>query len=116
VTNWMTGVCEANGINIHYLRTGGSKPSLVLLHGLTGRVSQTFGCSANTCDIDNQNVRRADLWQDGLGDYRRARTPFVSWSTTGRSASSTSIPAVARSEALRIKSLPTSRGLSDCHE
>jgi N-formylmaleamate deformylase len=36
MTNWMSGVCEANGINIHYLRTGGCKPSLVLLHGLTG--------------------------------------------------------------------------------
>src|ERR1700689_916300 len=32
----MTGVCEANGIKIHYLRTGGSKPPVVLLHGLTG--------------------------------------------------------------------------------
>jgi N-formylmaleamate deformylase len=31
----MTGVCEANGIDIRYLRTGGSKPPLVLLHGLT---------------------------------------------------------------------------------
>jgi N-formylmaleamate deformylase len=36
MTNWMTGICEANGIEIHYLRTGGSKPPLVLLHGLTG--------------------------------------------------------------------------------
>jgi N-formylmaleamate deformylase len=36
VTNWMTGVCKANGIEIHYSRTGGSKPPLVLLHGLTG--------------------------------------------------------------------------------
>lgn len=36
MTNWMTGVCAANGINIHYMRTGGSKPSVVLLHGLTG--------------------------------------------------------------------------------
>jgi pimeloyl-ACP methyl ester carboxylesterase len=36
MTNWMTGVCEANGIGIQYLRTGGSKPPLVLLHGLTG--------------------------------------------------------------------------------
>jgi len=36
VTNWTTAVCEANGIDIHYLRTGGSKPPLVLLHGLTG--------------------------------------------------------------------------------
>ena len=36
MANWMTGVCETNGIDIHYLRTGGSKPPLVLLHGLTG--------------------------------------------------------------------------------
>ncbi|MDQ2734507.1 MAG: alpha/beta hydrolase [Pseudomonadota bacterium] len=35
MTNWMTGVCKANGIDIHYLRTGGVKPPLVLLHGLT---------------------------------------------------------------------------------
>jgi N-formylmaleamate deformylase len=35
MTNWMTGVCEANSINIHYQRTGGAKPPLVLLHGLT---------------------------------------------------------------------------------
>jgi N-formylmaleamate deformylase len=33
---WMSEVCEANGIKIHYLRTGGYKPPLVLLHGLTG--------------------------------------------------------------------------------
>jgi pimeloyl-ACP methyl ester carboxylesterase len=33
MTDWMSGVC---GINIHYLRTGGCKPPLVLLHGLTG--------------------------------------------------------------------------------
>ena len=36
MTSWITGVCEANGINIHYLRTGGVKPPLVLLHGLMG--------------------------------------------------------------------------------
>jgi pimeloyl-ACP methyl ester carboxylesterase len=33
---WTTGVCEANGINLHYLRTGGAKPPLILLHGLMG--------------------------------------------------------------------------------
>lgn len=32
---WTTGSCQANGINIHYLRTGGDKPPVVLLHGLT---------------------------------------------------------------------------------
>jgi N-formylmaleamate deformylase len=36
MTNWMSGVCQANDINIHYLRTGGCKPPVVLLHGLTG--------------------------------------------------------------------------------
>jgi pimeloyl-ACP methyl ester carboxylesterase len=36
MTNWISGVCQANGIYIHYLRTGGNKPALVLLHGLTG--------------------------------------------------------------------------------
>jgi len=36
MTNWSSSVCEANGIDIHYLRTGGSKPAVVLLHGLTG--------------------------------------------------------------------------------
>lgn len=31
---WTTGICKANGINIHYHRTGGEKPPVVLLHGL----------------------------------------------------------------------------------
>ncbi len=34
MTNWTTEICHANGIDIHYLRTGGDKPSIVLLHGL----------------------------------------------------------------------------------
>jgi pimeloyl-ACP methyl ester carboxylesterase len=36
MANWIRGNCEANGINIHYLRTGGTKPPLIALHGLTG--------------------------------------------------------------------------------
>ena len=35
MTDWETGYCETNGIHIHYTRTGGSKPPLLLLHGLT---------------------------------------------------------------------------------
>jgi N-formylmaleamate deformylase len=35
-TDWMSGVCKTNGIHIQYLRTGGCKPAVVLLHGLTG--------------------------------------------------------------------------------
>lgn len=34
MTGWITGTCKANGIDVHYLRTGGGKPPVVLLHGL----------------------------------------------------------------------------------
>ena len=34
MSNWNTATCAANGINIHYIRTGEGKPSLIFLHGL----------------------------------------------------------------------------------
>lgn len=34
MTDWTTSICKANGIDVHYLRTGGDKPPVVLLHGL----------------------------------------------------------------------------------
>ena len=36
MTSWITGICEANGVHIHYRCTGGDKPPVVLLHGLLG--------------------------------------------------------------------------------
>jgi pimeloyl-ACP methyl ester carboxylesterase len=35
MTGWTTGTCEANGVSLHFTRTGGEKPPLVLLHGLS---------------------------------------------------------------------------------
>jgi N-formylmaleamate deformylase len=35
MTSWSSAICKTNGINIYYTRTGGSKPPLILLHGLT---------------------------------------------------------------------------------
>src|SRR5438105_6683569 len=32
---WFSGDVDANGIRIHYYRTGGDKPPLVLAHGAT---------------------------------------------------------------------------------
>jgi N-formylmaleamate deformylase len=32
---WSDGTVFANGVNLHYYRTGGDKPALVLLHGFT---------------------------------------------------------------------------------
>jgi N-formylmaleamate deformylase len=34
MTHWSTDSCRTNGINLHYTRTGGNKPPLLLLHGL----------------------------------------------------------------------------------
>ncbi|MBA3815987.1 MAG: alpha/beta hydrolase [Parachlamydiaceae bacterium] len=34
MAKWTTKTCEVNGIDVHYLRTGGDKPAIVLLHGL----------------------------------------------------------------------------------
>lgn len=36
LANCTSGRCQANGIDIHFLRTGGNKPPLVALHGLIG--------------------------------------------------------------------------------
>jgi pimeloyl-ACP methyl ester carboxylesterase len=33
---WISGSCETNGIRVHYVRTGGAKPPVILLHGLMG--------------------------------------------------------------------------------
>lgn len=36
MTTWTTATCETNGVRLHYHRTGGDKPPVVLLHGLMG--------------------------------------------------------------------------------
>lgn len=34
MAHWKNAFCNANGITLHYTRTGGDKPALILLHGL----------------------------------------------------------------------------------
>jgi N-formylmaleamate deformylase len=36
MTAWRHGVCETDGVSLHYLRTGGAGPPVVMLHGLMG--------------------------------------------------------------------------------
>src|SRR5690242_13485221 len=35
MTDWQSGHVEANGIRLHYTRTGGDRPPLVLAHGFS---------------------------------------------------------------------------------
>ncbi|MDA8426112.1 MAG: alpha/beta hydrolase [Treponema sp.] len=34
MSDWLGAICEVDGIDIHYTRTGGGKPPVMLLHGL----------------------------------------------------------------------------------
>ena len=38
MANWQSGEVEANGVGLHYTRTGGDHPPLVLAHGVTDHV------------------------------------------------------------------------------
>ncbi|WP_081427016.1 alpha/beta fold hydrolase [Sorangium cellulosum] len=40
MTTWISGVCETNGIDIHYLRAGGAGYPVVLLHDPRVRIEQ----------------------------------------------------------------------------
>src|SRR5512146_851207 len=35
MSSWQSGFIHANGIRLHYTRTGGAKPQLVLAHGFS---------------------------------------------------------------------------------
>src|SRR3954452_11918812 len=52
--NWTSGRCQSNGVDIHFLRTGGNKPPLVALHGLIGSgacLSALAGVLAGEFDV-----------------------------------------------------------------
>jgi N-formylmaleamate deformylase len=36
LASYTSGRCQANGVDIHFLRTRGRKPTLIALHGLIG--------------------------------------------------------------------------------
>ncbi|MDZ4717393.1 MAG: alpha/beta hydrolase [Roseiflexaceae bacterium] len=35
MSSWQTGNVHVNGVNLHYTRTGGDKPAVVLAHGFS---------------------------------------------------------------------------------
>ena len=66
MSDWQSGFVEANGIRLHYTRTGGSKPGLVLAHGVTDAgLSWTPVARALESDYD---VIMVDARGHGLSD------------------------------------------------
>ena len=56
MATWQSGYVEVNGLRLHYTRTGGDKPPVVLAHGFSDVRRGTVG-------IDR--VRRT-LWEDAV--------------------------------------------------
>jgi N-formylmaleamate deformylase len=66
MSEWFDGDVDANGIRIHYYRTGGDKPTLVLSHGATdGGLCWTRAARALESDYD---VIMPDARGHGLSD------------------------------------------------
>jgi N-formylmaleamate deformylase len=66
MSNWSSGDVTANGIKIHYYRTGGAKPTLVLAHGF----SDNGLCWTRVAQVleKDYDVIMADARGHGLSD------------------------------------------------
>src|SRR5262249_12483923 len=73
MSSWMTGTGDAGGGDIHYLRTGGSGPPLILLHGLIGNRacwSPVARCLEADFDVVMPDARRHGKSSTPLHGYR----------------------------------------------
>ena len=72
MNNWDHGYIDANGIRIHYYRTGGNKPQVVLNHGVTDdglcwtRVAKAL---EEVYDVIMLDARGHGMSDAGHGDY-----------------------------------------------
>ena len=77
---WSDGFIEANGIRLHFLRTGGDKPALIALHGLMGDgacwtpVARALAPHFDVVLLDarghgsSSSPRQGYLYEDHVGD------------------------------------------------
>lgn len=81
MTNWTEGFVEANGVNIHYHRTGGAearKPAMLMLHGITdnglcwSRVAADLQDRYDIVMTDARGHGRSDRLQEGLDTHMLA--------------------------------------------
>ncbi len=72
LTTWLDGYVEANGIKLHYYRTGGDKPQVVLNHGIADDgLCWTHLVRELESDFDviMLDARGHGLSESGRGDY-----------------------------------------------
>jgi pimeloyl-ACP methyl ester carboxylesterase len=78
MTTWSDGYVTANGIRLHYHRTGGDKPPVVLAHGITdsglcwSRLAQALEDQFDLILVDARGHGLSDAPARGYGPYDHA--------------------------------------------
>ena len=78
MTHWQTGIVDVDGLAIHYTRTGGVKPSLVLAHGFSDDglcwtpVTQALEADYDIIMIDARGHGRSDAPESGYSPLDHA--------------------------------------------
>jgi N-formylmaleamate deformylase len=78
MSSWQSDFIHANGIRIHYTRTGGAKPPLILAHGITDdglcwtSVAQTFAADYDVIMIDARGHGLSDAPDQGYGPLEQS--------------------------------------------
>ena len=78
VGDWSAGYVEANGIRLHYTRTDGTKPPVVLAHGVTddglcwAPLAQALAPEYDLVMVDARGHGRSDASEGGYGPAEQA--------------------------------------------
>ena len=75
---WQSGELTANGLRIHYTRTGGNKPPIVLSHGITDDglcwtpIAKTLEADYDVVMVDAPGHGRSEASPNGYGPLEQA--------------------------------------------
>jgi pimeloyl-ACP methyl ester carboxylesterase len=78
ISGWQSRDVESNGIRIHYTRTGGDKPALVLAHGVTDHglcwtsVAELLASDYDVIMVDARGHGRSEATDGGYGPATQA--------------------------------------------
>ena len=73
---WQSGDIEVNGLRLHYTRTGGDKPQVVLAHGFSDDglcwtpVAEVLASEYDVIMVDARGHGRSDGPEQGYGSVR----------------------------------------------
>lgn len=78
MNDWQAGDVEANGVTLHYTRTGGGKPPVVLAHGVTDSglcwspVAAELAADYDVIMVDARGHGHSEAPEDGYGPATQA--------------------------------------------